>query len=401
MGAWLRILEDVDEGWYKVSAFGQNGFVRKTDTATENTFLKLFFIDVGQGDACLIEAPGKRLLVDAGQYKRNTHSYLAKWKYKHLISSGKLVKFDAVFITHFDADHFAGLTSIIEDQRFEFDTIYHNGIARFSNKSSTRPAKYNKKIGRTDAFGKPRGTKSTELKTTFNSFDDIEELLREGGLMSSFRKLLEAVIKARDEGRLARFKRLTARTAMVPGFSNPDELLLEVLGPVPLSESGSVSYPWFKDASHTINGHSIVLRLTYGDCTFLLGGDLNIPSEEYLLEIWEPESFRVDVAKACHHGASEFTVPFLKAVNPRATVFSSGDNENYAHPRADALGCAGRYTRGNRPLVFSTEIARSYKSGKDIHFGLINCRADGKQIVMAQMFEKKKSGDMWDSYILP
>jgi len=140
--------------------------------------------------------------------------------------------------------------------------------------------------------------------------------------------------------------------------------------------------------------------MDYGQKSFLFGGDLNIPSETYLLNKWDKAKFKVDIAKACHHGASEFTIDFLKAVTPYATVFSSGDNENYAHPRADALGCAGRYTRGVRPLIFSTELARSYNSSGDIHYGLINCRTDGAKIVMAKMFEKAKTGDMWDSYTL-
>ncbi|MCB9514343.1 MAG: hypothetical protein H6694_08530, partial [Candidatus Latescibacteria bacterium] len=110
--------------------------------------------------------------------------------------------------------------------------------------------------------------------------------------------------------------------------------------------------------------------------------------------------FQVDVAKSCHHGSADFTVDFMRRVNPFATVISSGDNESYSHPRADALGCAGRYSRGSRPKVFSTELARSVSSGGDILYGMINCRTDGKRIVMAQMKEKRTGADIWDSYEL-
>ncbi len=105
--------------------------------------------------------------------------------------------------------------------------------------------------------------------------------------------------------------------------------------------------------------------------------------------------------KSCHHGASEFTIDFMDAIKPYATVISSGDNELYSHPRSDAIGCAGKYTRGDRPLVFSTELARSYKSPDDIHYGLINMRSDGKRIMFAQMLEAKNVKDMWDSYVMP
>ena len=113
---------------------------------------------VGQGDGCLIETRNKRLLIDGGQYARNLNNYLTRWKYKWLIEAGRQVKFDAVFVSHFDADHFAGLTSIIQDKRFEFGTIYHNGIARFHKTGSKRPALCNTTLGQTS--GSPTGFKS-------------------------------------------------------------------------------------------------------------------------------------------------------------------------------------------------------------------------------------------------
>jgi hypothetical protein len=107
----------------------------------------------------------------------------------------------------------------------------------------------------------------------------------------------------------------------------------------------------------------------------------------------------VDIAKSCHHGSSDFTVEFMSLVSPWASVISSGDNESFSHPRADAIGCAGKYARGARPLVFSTELARStdLKKGK-ILFGMINCRCNGKDIYMSQMKEAGADSDLWDSY---
>jgi beta-lactamase superfamily II metal-dependent hydrolase len=65
------------------------------------------------------------------------------------------------------------------------------------------------------------------------------------------------------------------------------------------------------------------------------------------------------VAKACHHGSADFTNAFLQSLNSAATIISSGDEEPHAHPRPDAVGALGKFGRGNRPLIFSTEIARS------------------------------------------
>ncbi|MCU0405332.1 MAG: hypothetical protein MUE99_12380 [Chitinophagaceae bacterium] len=86
-------------------------------------------------------------------------------------------------------------------------------------------------------------------------------------------------------------------------------------------------------------------------------------------------------------------------VKPYATVISSGDNESHAHPRADAIGCAGKYSKSKRPLVYSTELARSVNMrSNEILFGMINLRCDGKDIFISQMKEAKKASDLWDSY---
>ncbi|HRH43145.1 MAG TPA: hypothetical protein PKY82_16055, partial [Pyrinomonadaceae bacterium] len=152
--------------------------------------------------------------------------------------------------------------------------------------------------------------------------------------------------------------------------------------------------------SHTINGHSLVLKITYGTRTYLFAGDSNEKSEDYMISKYGANNpFEVDVTKSCHHGSEDFSVEFMKKMNPYATVISSGDNESYSHPRADAIGCSGRYSRGVRPLVFSTELARSTNlQSNKILFGMINSRCDGKRIYFSQMKEVHTSANLWDSY---
>ena len=128
------------------------------------------------------------------------------------------------------------------------------------------------------------------------------------------------------------------------------------------------------------HGHSMILRVNIGGIKILLGGDLNIPAENFLLEKYaeiktNPVTyakeeqllsragyyyFEADFARACHHGSSDFTETLLRAVNALATVVSSGDNEPRGHPRPDSLGALGKYGRGHRPLIFSAELARLY-----------------------------------------
>jgi hypothetical protein len=185
----------------------------------------------------------------------------------------------------------------------------------------------------------------------------------------------------------------------------------KVLGPVPSKPSGAYRFITFPDphdlpgntpsSSHTRNGHSVVLRLEFGAHSFLFGGDLNIPAQQHLLKHYgSNHPFQVDVAKACHHGSSDFDLAYIRKVEPQVNVFSSGDNKSFDHPMADALGAIGKYTRGDYPLLFSTEIARA-NSSSGTHYGLINARSNGTVLAMAQMKEQHNRVDVWDSYTVP
>ena len=133
----------------------------------------------------------------------------------------------------------------------------------------------------------------------------------------------------------------------------------------------------------------------------------------------------MDIAKSCHHGSADFSSEFLQVLNPIATVISSGDEEPHCHPRPDTLGTIGKYSRGERSLIFSTELARSGKEFLELNkktkkkeeqkeelsaqkkkervvtvYGMINVRTDGEKVVIAQKLEAKASGRSWDKHML-
>lgn len=389
LGTWVGITKESSKHYFVVTA-GADGWIDKTHVS-DDMGLKLFFIDVGQGDGVLMEFGNKKILVDGGP-NSNLKNYLTKWQYSYVLDKNKKVHIDYIFISHFDADHYAGLIEIINDNRFTFGTIYHNGIARFGDKDE-RPSSYSTDLGKT--IGK---SKSKYLSTNFDSFSDLEKLFKKGGFTYTFNSFYAAVSGAIDGGRLKQIKRASYRSRNINFKSNNKNCQIEFLGPIPEKHRSSIKYKWFSDSSHTRNGHSLVLKINYEEISILLTGDLNKESQRYLIEKYKNKNpFKSDVTKGCHHGSSDFDIEFLKLIEPYATVISSGDNESHSHPRADALGASGKYSRGKLPKVYSTELARSVKSGGDILYGMINLRSLGSQIFMAQMKESKKP-DLWDSY---
>lgn len=77
-----------------------------------NPTLKIYFIDVGQGDSTLIVTPkNKKILIDGGEEKTNV-------LFQYLLDR-RINKIDYIIISHFDSDHCNGLIEIIEKMRVE------------------------------------------------------------------------------------------------------------------------------------------------------------------------------------------------------------------------------------------------------------------------------------------
>ena len=79
------------------------------------------------------------------------------------------------------------------------------------------------------------------------------------------------------------------------------------------------------------NNDSIVLRLTYGEVSFLLAADIESEAEERLVN--SGVDLQSTVLKAAHHGSKTSTTQrFLNAVSPAIAVVSAGLDNPYGHP---------------------------------------------------------------------
>jgi competence protein ComEC len=104
-------------------------------------------------------------------------------------------------------------------------------------------------------------------------------------------------------------------------------VVLEVLHPSPSSFPGSV---------YDRNNDSLVLRLVYGDLSFLLTGDIEAEAERYLAQT--SSSLASSVLKAAHHGSkTSTTAEFLQRANPALAVISAGADNPFGHPHPDVV----------------------------------------------------------------
>lgn len=96
----------------------------RTDDLQADRLLELVFVDVGQGDGCLLVTPeDKHIVIDAG-VGDNMYRFL-KWRYGGFRTAWT---FESAIITHPDQDHYYGFQKLFEEQNVSFETVYHNGI---------------------------------------------------------------------------------------------------------------------------------------------------------------------------------------------------------------------------------------------------------------------------------
>lgn len=384
-GDWITVVEDESDGWVKVRVRGSRGWVPSKNLQRER-LLEIVFVDIGQGDGALVVTPqDEALIVDAGE-SDNMYRFL-RWRFGRF---DRPFRFKAGVMTHPDMDHYKGFGPLLKDVGIQFEALYHNGIMEDTS---------------VDGLG-------AHLEIDGRRY--IDELMTDRAALDAFlsdtsrwqttsadgrpsKKLYASLLNtAATSGRVDSIQMLTTEagaSTFMPGFGLENPVRIQVLGSLLETCSDGVRrLRWFPYRAHggsldrgvTKNGHSVVLRLQYGGVSVLFGGDLNSSSETFMMQQYAglaqpPRNaderqemirraglvFGVDIAKCCHHGSADFIDEFLTGVHPAATVVSSGDQESHAHPRSDTLGAIGVHGRGSRPLIFSTELARSARESAD------------------------------------
>jgi competence protein ComEC len=119
-----------------------------------------------------------------------------------------------------------------------------------------------------------------------------------------------------------------------------------------------------KSPSFSVNDASLVLRLTYGEVSFLFCGDVESSGEREILK--SGAILQSAVLKVPHHGSkSSSTADFLEAVRPRYAVFTVRGG---ARPRLPNPAILERYK------AMEVKVLRSDRDGA------ITFLTDGKEL---------------------
>jgi competence protein ComEC len=249
---------------------------RKWTTETRMTVL-----DVGQGISIHIGLPGgKNLLLDGGGPSSDRFNVgedlIAPYLWQQRIS-----RIDDILISHPHADHYNGLSFII--QRFRPKNLWINGWAK-----------------------------------------------SDGGIDSAYKKLLD-IARQHD----VNLQTCEPDTIISAGGAAVIQCLAPPVGPG--TEPRSPDRNDTVITGNNINRHSMVVKLTHDisasekNIAFLFPGDITMQEERQLLAK-QRQALAADVLLAPHHGSrTSGSMEFLQAVSPSYIVISGGkaDNKQY------------------------------------------------------------------------
>lgn len=270
--------------------------------------MKLHFIDVGQGSACLVEFPCGAILVDAGGEKNTDFdsneklkAYLSDFFDRRADLKNTLQCF---YITHPHIDHTRGVPTILE-AKYKIKNLVTNGMETGSGKA--QQTKMHKLVDMAEA---------TPTKTDNIGFVavSVEELGKAG---------------------------LTNKVIDPINCSGVDPSIKVLWGE--MIENPGISEKEF----YNENNNSLVIKIEYGDASILFTGDLEESTIPMLIEKYNGTNvLDADVYVSGHHGSKNgTTVELLDKITPDYAVISMGDVTRelswtawaYGHPNKDVL----------------------------------------------------------------
>ena len=245
-------------------------------------YLRVSFVDVGQGDAIWIQGPqqddgkpGGTMVIDGG-VDRGEKNRLIKYLHtsKYGLPAGSAI--DCMVATHPHDDHYPGLMDVLD--QYQVRQIIDTGYPK------------------------------------------------EGPKFAAFR---QAALNEKADGKKSRFVEMRKETSFQPTCGNLAPRIIQ---------SDRADAQAVGSGNTRENNASTIVQLTFGGFTFLFMGDgegkdrADTPDtpkyiERLLLDVerQHPGTLHANVLKVAHHGSeTSSTLPFIRAVKPDIIVIMSG-----------------------------------------------------------------------------
>lgn len=255
---------------------GQSSDTAANSKAEAKGQLTISMLDIGQGDAVLIQTGAKNILIDTGDDKYYEDGKKGKENTQLLTELQKLKidHIDTLVMTHAHADHIGKADKVIA--QYGVKELVYNGIPSTSKYfiNALKAAKAN-------------GTQQVKVKA---------------GDVLDFGNGVSFEIVSPSQGLI------DEDTAAIKAKKKVD-----------------------------VNNESVVGRLTFGNFAMLFTGDAEGPVEKEMVASYG-KKLKCQVLKAGHHGSkTSSTAEFLKLVQPESVVMSLGVNNQYGHPHEALL----------------------------------------------------------------
>jgi competence protein ComEC len=278
--------------------------------------MQAHFIDVGQGDATLLEFPCAAALIDTGGELDDSfdsvaalRSYLDAFFARRTDLAGTL---DLLVLTHPHIDHVRGVPMVLE--RYKVKSVIDDGLERSSGAAEV-----------------------VQLHQWLRAHPEVkhEDIVAERTLPAGLTDDIIDPIRCPDVDPTIRV--LWGRVDADPGWA-PDY--------------------FGKNPYQNDNNHSVVVRVDFGRASFLFPGDLEEAAIADLVhDHHDTGLLDVDVYKVGHHGSRNGTTAAeLALMTPRLAVISMGPTTRhwdwtawqYGHPNRRAVELLEAKVEGRR-----------------------------------------------------
>ena len=298
---------------------------------SDGPVMRAHFLDMGQADATLLEFPCGAVLIDAGAQSADQVQRLTDHLQAFFARRPDLDEtLDAVFVTHNHIDHTRALMEVVET--FNVRNYVDNGLT--DGRASPGPRRLRDHVAATGAPIVVREVRDDEIVA-------LAEAGEFGGLTDG---AIDPLACADCDPRIVV---LSSSLAGNPGWSHHD--------------------------FDNHNNHSLVIRVDFGEASFLFTGDLEEQAIETLV-LWyeqgDSDALDVDVYQVGHHAsANGTTANLMEAMSPShaviscgASSFGRGSGSNfttfaYGHPRRSIVEMLEREIPGRRSTALMVDVA--------------------------------------------